>query len=118
MGLLDALKGQALGKLSEVVGQFGQDGQWAAQLLEQQGGIQGLAKLFNDKGLGNIVQSWISTGQNLPINAQQLQAALGNDSVKALAAKAGFSPDQLVQKLTQILPTLVDKLTPSGELPK
>ena len=59
----------------------------------QPGGLSGLVQQFHDKGLGGLVTSWVGTGQNLPISADQIQHVLGSEQVKELAAKAGISPD-------------------------
>jgi uncharacterized protein YidB (DUF937 family) len=82
------------------------------------GGLSGMLQSFHDKGLGGLVSSWVSTGQNLPISADQIQHVLGSDQVKELAAKAGISPDIASNALSQLFPTLVDKLTPNGEVPQ
>ena len=83
----------------------------------QPGGLSGLVQQFHDKGLGGLVSSWVSTGQNLPISADQLQHVLGSDQVKELAAKAGISPETASSHLSQLLPMLIDKLTPNGQVP-
>ncbi|MHA0110932.1 YidB family protein, partial [Klebsiella pneumoniae] len=62
-------------------------------LNNQPGGLQGLIQSFHDKGLGSLVQSWVGTGQNLPITADQISHVLGSDQVKQLASAAGISPD-------------------------
>ena len=80
-------------------------------------GLGGLVDMFNQKGLGDIVQSWVSTGQNLPISADQIQAVLGSAQVQALAAKAGIDASRASQVIAQILPQLVDRATPNGQLP-
>ena len=82
------------------------------------GGISGLAEKFAAQGLGHIVSSWIGTGQNLPVSPEQLQSVLGSEQVQAIAAKVGLSPEQVNSGLTQILPQLVDHLTPNGEVPQ
>jgi uncharacterized protein YidB (DUF937 family) len=82
------------------------------------GGLSGMLQSFHDKGLGGLVSSWVSTGQNLPITADQIQHVLGAEQVKELAAKAGISPDIASNAISQLLPSLVDKLTPSGEMPQ
>jgi uncharacterized protein YidB (DUF937 family) len=82
------------------------------------GGLSGVLQSFHDKGLGGLVSSWVGTGQNLPISADQIQHVLGSDQVKELAAKAGISPDMASNALSQLLPTLVDKLTPNGQMPQ
>jgi uncharacterized protein YidB (DUF937 family) len=84
----------------------------------QPGGLSGLVQQFHDKGLGSLVSSWVSTGQNLPISADQLQHVLGSEQVKDLAAKAGISPDAAGSHLAQLLPVLIDKLTPNGQIPQ
>jgi uncharacterized protein YidB (DUF937 family) len=68
--------------------------------------------------MGGLVSSWVSTGQNLPISADQIQNVLGSEQVKELAAKAGISPDVVSSHLAQLLPMLVDKLTPNGQVPQ
>lgn len=82
------------------------------------GGLSGLMQSFHDKGLGSLAASWVGTGQNLPITADQIQHVLGSDQVKQLAAKAGISPDAASGALSQLLPSLVDKLTPNGQMPQ
>jgi len=82
----------------------------------QPGGLSGLLQQFHDKGLGGLVSSWVSTGQNLPISADQIQHVLGSEQVKELAAKAGISPDAAGSHLAEFLPMLIDKLTPNGQV--
>ncbi len=83
----------------------------------QPGGLSGLVQQFHDKGLGSLVTSWVGTGQNLPISADQLQHVLGSEQVKELAAKAGISPETASSHLSQLLPMLIDHLTPGGQVP-
>lgn len=117
MGLLDDMAGKAV---SGVLGNSSNP--LAHQLLQminnQPGGLSGLVQTFQQKGLGELVNSWVSTGQNLPISADQVHSALGSDVVQQLAAKAGISPDSAGSSLAQLLPTLVDKLTPNGQVPQ
>ncbi|WP_036255942.1 YidB family protein, partial [Methylocapsa acidiphila] len=108
MGLLDGLLGGTVGAALVTA---------ANELIEKQGGIEGLVKQFQEKGLAGTIQSWISTGDNLPIAPEQLQSVLGSDLVKNLAAKVGIPPEELAKKLSELLPTAVDKLTPEGKLP-
>jgi uncharacterized protein YidB (DUF937 family) len=84
----------------------------------QPGGLSGLIQQFHDKGMGGLVSSWVGTGQNLPISADQIQHVLGSEQVKELAAKAGISPDVVSSHLSELLPMLVDKLTPNGQVPQ
>ena len=89
-----------------------------SMLSNQSGGISGLVQQFAAQGLGHLVNSWISPGQNLPISPEQLQSVLGSAQVQAIAAKAGISPEAAQSGLAQILPQLVDHLTPNGEVPQ
>lgn len=129
MGLLDSVVGMMAG------GQGGAGGggqaaliQAVISLLAQQGGgggasgglggLAGLVQQFQQGGLGDVVGSWISTGQNLPISAEQLQSVLGGNSALAgLAQQAGVSQGDLMGQLSQLLPQVVDQLTPDGQLP-
>jgi len=94
----------------------------AAGLLEminkQPGGLNGLIQNFHDKGLGEIANSWVSTGQNLPVSAEQIQHVLGSQQVQDLAARVGVSPQAVSSQLSALLPSLVDKLTPNGAVPE
>ncbi len=81
------------------------------------GGLTGLVNLFNQKGLGDVVGSWVSTGKNLPISADQIQSVLGSSQVQALAAKVGIDPSMASAAIAQILPHLVDQATPDGRIP-
>jgi uncharacterized protein YidB (DUF937 family) len=116
MGLLDSLENEALGK---VLG--GSSNPLASGLLQmiqnQPGGLQGLVQNFHDKGLGAVATSWVSSGQNLPISADQIHQVLGSSQVQALAAKCGISPDVAGGAIAQLLPGIIDKLTPNGQVP-
>lgn len=121
MGLLDMVGG--------MLGGSGAAGDPKAQLLQaalsmlqgggaQAGGLAGLVQQFESNGLGNIVQSWIGTGSNLPISAEQLQQVLGNGTLSSLAQQSGLSPDAVSGQLSELLPGVIDKLTPNGQLPE
>ncbi len=86
-------------------------------IIEKHGGLQGVMNEFERKGLGPTVQSWIGTGPNQPISADQVQQALGPDLLQQLSAKSGLSVQELTQKLSQVLPQAVDRLTPDGKIP-
>jgi uncharacterized protein YidB (DUF937 family) len=91
----------------------------AAQIPGGLGGaLTGLVNHLQQNGAGNAANSWVGTGANLPITGAQLSQALGPDVMAKLTATTGLSADQLVSQLSQVLPQLVDKLTPSGQLPK
>lgn len=92
--------------------------QAAVSAIEQQGGIGALAQRFHEKGLGGVVQSWISTGQNQPIDPQQIQNVLGGGQLEQLAERFGIPKETVAGGLSQILPQVVDKMTPNGQVPQ
>jgi len=117
MGLLDDLLGKVTGAsgggaeaqlLNAVTGLLGN---------QSTGGLAGLVDQFTKSGLGDVVSSWVGTGQNLPISADQITKALGGGQLGDLANKAGLSPEKASSMLANVLPGLVDSLTPKGEVP-
>lgn len=80
-------------------------------------GLGGLLNKLQQGGLGNATDSWIGSGQNQPVPPNKLGSALGPDVIKNLAQRSGLSEDELTQQLSQVLPGLVDKMTPDGRLP-
>ncbi|HTG01386.1 MAG TPA: YidB family protein [Nitrospirota bacterium] len=82
------------------------------------GGLQGIVQQFKDKGFGDIINSWIGTGANLPISQDKIQQVLGSGILQQLAQKAGISTDEISKKMTVLLPEVIDKLTPNGKLPE
>ena len=86
-------------------------------IQNQPGGLQGLVQLFHEKGLGGVASSWVGTGPNAPVTSDEIHQVLGSDQVKALAAKAGISPEIAGSAIAQLLPSIVDKLTPNGQVP-
>jgi uncharacterized protein YidB (DUF937 family) len=87
-------------------------------LTNSSGGISGLVDKFKQSGLGDVAASWISTGENKPVSPQQLEAALGADKVAELAKEAGIPVDKGAEVLSQVLPAIVDKMTPEGAIPE
>ena len=83
----------------------------------ESGGADGLLNTFNEKGLGEVMSSWIGTGENLPISSEQIQQVLGSDQVQQIAEKLGVSADDASRGLAEMFPQIVDKLTPDGSLP-
>lgn len=127
MGLLDSVLGSALGA---VTGQQGGGGAGAlvqvlGGLLANQGGgaagaaggLGGLIGQLTQGGLGEAVQSWIGTGQNLPVSADQIIAALGHGRVTEMAQQAGVPTGDMASQLSQLLPQVIDQLSPNGQLP-
>lgn len=81
------------------------------------GALGGLLNQFTQNGHGDVAGSWIGTGQNAPVNGGQLSQALGPDVVAMLAKQTGLSPEDLLGRLAQTLPQVVDHLTPHGKVP-
>lgn len=81
------------------------------------GGVEGLLRRFQESGLGDVMESWIGTGQNRPIDPSALERALPVD-LSRLSAEAGLPPQQGGSVLAQLLPVLIDQLTPQGRLPE
>ena len=119
MGVLDQLGGA----LGSVLGQGKSAGVNAALLqqliamLSKPGELGNLTNAFQSAGLGNILQSWIGTGQNLPISADQINKVLGAGTVADLAKKAGIDEAQTSSALASRLPQGIDKVTPGGNVP-
>lgn len=119
MGLFDSLKQQAEGIIHKVAGDHPQLAQEVMSLVHAgPGGLAGLVQQFQNNGLGHLVQSWVSTGPNQPINAQQIQQGLGVDRIRQIATRLGIDPTVVAQKLSTILPQVIDHLTPNGQLPQ
>ncbi len=125
-----------MGLLNSVIGALGGTGPRGASgdgdalqtliaMLAQQGGqgsvggggLGGLVQQFQQGGLGDLVASWVGSGQNLPVSASQLQDVLGSDLLAQFARQLGLSQGEAAGQLSQLLPQVVDKLTPNGELP-
>lgn len=82
------------------------------------GGLAGLVATFKSKGLGDVMSSWIGTGENKSISPDQIKQALGSDKIQQIATKVGLSKDAASQHLSELLPQIIDKLTPDGKLPE
>ena len=81
------------------------------------GGLGGLLEKFKQAGQGDLAKSWVGTGQNQPVSPNQLGSALGPSIIKTLSEKTGMSEQELTAQLSQLLPGVVDRLTPQGRLP-
>lgn len=108
MSLLDNILGAAGGQAGGVIGDL---------LKGQEGGLGGLVAAFEKNGLGDIAGSWIGKGANLSISAEQIESVLGSGPIGELARKFGVEPATAAQQISQLLPEVIDKLTPDGALP-
>ncbi|WP_409029765.1 YidB family protein [Janthinobacterium sp. CG_23.3] len=120
MGLLDQLAGQVLGSS----GAQQQDSMPRSALLtgvmgliDSAGGLPGLLRKFQESGLGDQVASWVGVGANQSVSGEQIKDALGADAVGQIARQAGIEPEHASTGLAQLLPQIIDKLTPHGEVP-
>ena len=137
MGLLDGILGNVLGTafgggnqqtqdpLGGILGNLtGSRGggtsnlllQLALSMLQQNGGLGGVLGKFREAGMGAQADSWVSTGPNMNISADQLQQVFGPGALGDLAAKLGMSQDQAGSSMSQVLPELINQLTPQGEV--
>jgi hypothetical protein len=121
MGLFDNIAGQVAGALSGQTPTGGQDLMGLVGNLinnPQMGGLQGWIQAFQDKELGGIVSSWVGTGDNLPISAEQLASVLDSRTLQDMAQQAGLPVQGLTEQLAGLLPQVIDKITPNGSLPQ
>lgn len=127
MSMINQILGAAIGSamggrnspnaalVNMVLGMLG-GGQQAPSGL--QGGLGALVQQFAQAGLGDVANSWVGTGQNMSITPQQLQQAFGQQQVQHMAQNSGMGQDDMLQSLSQLLPGLVDHLTPQGRVPQ
>lgn len=113
MGLLDGL----LGSLGGGAGGGDALGALTGLLGGQAGGLGGLVQAFEHGGLGEVAQSWVSSGANLPISPEQIQSVLGSGPIADFAHKMGIDPQTAAAQISQMLPGVIDHLTPGGQLP-
>lgn len=120
MGLLDQVIGAVAGQMG---GQQGTDNNPLMQLVLQlvrnhPGGLQGLVTQLTQGGLGSQVQSWVGTGDNLPVSGDDLMKALGGagGSLGHMLSQFGLDPQQAAGGLAQALPDVVNQLTPNGRI--
>ncbi|NMM78253.1 YidB family protein [Acidovorax sp. SRB_24] len=95
--------------LQAVAGLLGNDG--------EHGGLGGLMSKFQQAGLGDVAHSWVGTGANQPVSGEQLTEVLGSDTLSQLGAKLGVGQGEAATQLSQVLPGLIDHLTPNGQAP-
>ena len=119
-----------MGLLNEILGQLGGQTGGSAQpqmladivtkLLsnESGGGLGGLIKLFESKGLGEQAASWVGLNENKLLSGGQVKDVFGSDQVQKIAQQAGIEPDHASNLLAQLLPKMIDKLTPEGKIPE
>ncbi|HUR72045.1 MAG TPA: YidB family protein [Candidatus Limnocylindrales bacterium] len=139
MGLLDGLLGNVLGgalggnrtqsqaqdPLSSILGGLtgGRGGgtgnillQLALSMLQQQGGLGNVLGKFREAGMGAQADSWVGTGQNVNISPNQLEQVFGSGALNDIASKLGMSQEQAGSAMSQVMPELINQLTPQGQV--
>ncbi len=141
MGLLDGMLGDVLGAalgsnrgqaqsqdpLSSILGGLaggsgttGSSGnlllQLALAMLRQNGGLEGVLGKFRQAGMGAQADSWVSTGQNMDVSSDQLQQVFGSGALDDIASQLGMSQNQAGSAISQMLPELINQLTPQGQV--
>jgi uncharacterized protein YidB (DUF937 family) len=117
MGLLEGMRDKLMGSLSG--GEAGGPAALLSSVLAKtdMGGLQGMVGRLEEAGFGRQVQSWLGNGHNLPISADQLRAALGNEQVQQVVRHFGLPIDDAMKLLAEHLPSAVDQASPTGRLP-
>ncbi len=120
MGLYDTIVGAIQGQSG---GANGAQGDLLGSVMgmlndPKVGGLSGLVEKFTQGGLGEQVVSWVSTGKNIPVSAEQIQSALSSTGLHDIAAKFGINTTDMATQLSNLLPQVVDKLTPDGKVPE
>lgn len=124
MGILDTVLGVIKGQTGNAAGPTtGSNGGLLDVVISmisdpQAGGLNGLIEKISQGGLAEQVTSWVGTGKNLPVNAEQIQSALGSPLIQDLAAKLGINTADVAGSLASMLPQIIDKLTPDGQVPQ
>ena len=121
MGLLDGLLGSMMGGMAGQPPQAqggGQLLQLVLQMLQQNGGVEGLLAKMQQAGYGGQAQSWIGTGRNQPVSADVLAQIFGQGQLSEIAQQLGMSHEDAAGGFAQALPDVVDRMTPEGRIPE
>ncbi|WP_040506535.1 YidB family protein [Leptospira wolbachii] len=87
------------------------------KIVEENGGVSGIVQKFKDKGFADAASSWVGTGENVNIGASDVLKVLGNDSIQELAKKVGLDSEATAGLIGNLLPVVIDKLSPDGKEP-
>jgi len=120
MGLLDELAGQVLGGGQTAGGAAPSTASIAEAVLgmmHSNGGLGGLAQMFQQKGLGNLMNQWVSTGPNPPMTADQAHQVFGPSQISQIGQKLGINPQMAAAAIAAVLPMIIDHMTPQGSIP-
>jgi uncharacterized protein YidB (DUF937 family) len=111
MGLFDNL---ANNMMTKVMGDKAPMAKLAMELFQQYGGLPGILQTLKNGGLTEQVDSWVGTGANLNVSAQQIGAALGDSVLTSIATKLDISKQELTAKIAEYIPDVVNQVTPNG----
>ena len=89
----------------------------AMRWVQRNGGMNAVLERFRQKGMGAQTQSWMSTGDNQPIDEQSVEQVVGSDELRQMAQRLGVPEQQVAQAFAEIMPQMVDKITPDGQVP-
>jgi uncharacterized protein YidB (DUF937 family) len=89
-----------------------------AHLAAGAAGVMALVNMFKTSGLGDQVQSWMSTGPNQAVAGADMTKVFGQERMAQIAQMLGVQPQQASEQLAEHLPNLIDKITPNGQLPQ
>ena len=89
----------------------------AMRWVQRQGGMNAVLEKFRQKGMNRQAQSWMSTGANEPIDEQAVEQVVGRDELSQMAQRLGVPEQQVAQAFAEIMPEMVDKMTPQGQMP-
>lgn len=111
MGLFDNL---ANNMMTKVMGDKAPMAKLAMELFQQYGGLPGILQTLKNGGLTEQVDSWVGTGANLSVSAQQIGTALGDSVLTGIATKLDISKEELAAKIAKYIPEVVNQVTPNG----
>lgn len=110
-------QGSGGGRIGDILGGLMGGGQQA----QQGGGMGGLGSLleaFKKNGMGDQANSWVSTGENMPVSGDQVTSVFGQDQISQMAEQLGMSRGDVSGGLAQMLPQLINHVTPNGQVPQ
>lgn len=81
------------------------------------GGLTKILAGFQQKGLSSQAASWVGTGDNERVSGAEIEEVVGADEIQAIAQQLGISEEQAADAVAEVLPQVVDRVSPEGELP-
>lgn len=126
-GMLDSVLGRGGGQREEDAGVAPASGGTAAlaavllplamQWVQRNGGLGAVLERFRQQGYSQQAASWVSTGENQPVDAQAVSEVVGTEELSRLSQQLGVPQDQVADGMAEILPHVVSHLTPEGHVP-